>query len=96
MSGMNVAEAEAYAQYVAAVGGDTEGLPPYRPLPLQALDHAAGYFLAFGIAAALMCPASCPKIDRNHVFIEKRKQKLQSNLVSVLRRSLASKSLNFY
>ena len=28
-------------------------LPPYRALPMQALDHAAGYLLAFGIAAAL-------------------------------------------
>ena len=27
--------------------------PPYRALPMQALDHAAGYLLAFGIAAAL-------------------------------------------
>ena len=28
-------------------------LPPYRTLPIQALDHTAGYLLAFGIAVAL-------------------------------------------
>ncbi|MED5618836.1 CoA transferase [Ideonella sp. BN130291] len=40
-SGFNVAEAEA--------AGSTEP----RPLPAQALDHASGYLLAFGIARAL-------------------------------------------
>jgi crotonobetainyl-CoA:carnitine CoA-transferase CaiB-like acyl-CoA transferase len=39
---MNVSEAEHY--------GTGE---PARPLPCQALDHAAGYFLASGIQAAL-------------------------------------------
>ncbi|KAH9892014.1 CoA-transferase family III [Cubamyces lactineus] len=50
-TGFNVAEAEAYAVYT----GDTSAprpLPP-KPLPLQALDHVAGYMLAFGIQAAL-------------------------------------------
>ncbi|KAI0330818.1 CoA-transferase family III, partial [Cubamyces sp. BRFM 1775] len=50
-TGFNVAEAEAYATYT----GDTSAprpLPP-KPLPLQALDHVAGYMLAFGIQAAL-------------------------------------------
>jgi crotonobetainyl-CoA:carnitine CoA-transferase CaiB-like acyl-CoA transferase len=41
-SGMNVSEAEHYG------AGE-----PARPLPCQALDHAAGYFLASGIQAAL-------------------------------------------
>ncbi|CDO73975.1 hypothetical protein BN946_scf185043.g24 [Trametes cinnabarina] len=50
-TGYNVAEAEAYAVYT----GETDvprPLPP-KPLPLQALDHVAGYMLAFGIQAAL-------------------------------------------
>ncbi|KAJ7725372.1 CoA-transferase family III [Mycena metata] len=47
-SGFNVAEAEAYAQFT----GDAHELQP-RPLPVQALDHTAGYLLAFGINAAL-------------------------------------------
>ena len=52
MGGFNVAEGQAYASYMHSQGfhGD---LPPYRQMPMQALDHAAGYFLAFGIAAAL-------------------------------------------
>ncbi|KAI0298136.1 CoA-transferase family III [Multifurca ochricompacta] len=47
--------AEAYADYIRATQGEEEAtkLPPYRALPMQALDHAAGYLLAFGIAAAL-------------------------------------------
>ncbi len=40
-SGFNHAEAEAYGQDAP------------RPLPVQALDHATGYLLAFGIMAAL-------------------------------------------
>jgi hypothetical protein len=40
-SGFNVAEAEAAGQSKP------------RPLPMQALDHASGYLLAFGIMAAL-------------------------------------------
>jgi crotonobetainyl-CoA:carnitine CoA-transferase CaiB-like acyl-CoA transferase len=40
-SGFNAAEAEAYGQDAP------------RPLPVQALDHATGYLLAFGIMAAL-------------------------------------------
>ncbi|OSD02387.1 CoA-transferase family III [Trametes coccinea BRFM310] len=50
-TGFNVAEAEAYAAYT----GDNAAprpLPP-KPFPLQALDHVAGYMLAFGIQAAL-------------------------------------------
>lgn len=56
MSGCNVAEARAYAAYRRAQGAEADelaALPPYRALPMQALDHAAGYLLAFGIAAAL-------------------------------------------
>ncbi|KAK3055093.1 hypothetical protein LTS18_011865, partial [Coniosporium uncinatum] len=41
-SGMNVSEAEH--------AGNGE---PARPMPCQALDHASGYFLATGIAAAV-------------------------------------------
>jgi crotonobetainyl-CoA:carnitine CoA-transferase CaiB-like acyl-CoA transferase len=41
-SGLNVSEAEHF-------GGDEAA----RPLPFQALDHASGFFLAAGIAAAL-------------------------------------------
>lgn len=47
-SGFNVAEGEAYAAFV----GDGSKPTP-RALPMQALDHAAGYLLAFGINAAL-------------------------------------------
>lgn len=48
-------EGEAYADYVREVAGEEQAakLPPYRALPMQVLDHAAGYLLAFGIAAAL-------------------------------------------
>ena len=55
LGGFNVQEAEAYADYVRETSGEEEvaELPPYRTLPMQALDHAAGYLLAFGIAAAL-------------------------------------------
>jgi crotonobetainyl-CoA:carnitine CoA-transferase CaiB-like acyl-CoA transferase len=41
-SGLNVSEAEHFGEGEAA-----------RPLPFQALDHASGFFLAAGIAAAL-------------------------------------------
>ncbi|KAJ7695749.1 CoA-transferase family III domain-containing protein [Mycena rosella] len=47
-SGFNIAEAQAYAEFTGGGGS----LQP-RPLPMQALDHAAGYLLAFGINAAL-------------------------------------------
>ncbi|KAJ7081361.1 CoA-transferase family III domain-containing protein [Mycena belliarum] len=47
-TGFNVDEAEAYARFL----GDGDASQP-RPLPMQALDHAAAYLLAFGINAAL-------------------------------------------
>ncbi|KAH9836210.1 CoA-transferase family III [Rhodofomes roseus] len=47
-SGFNVAEGEAHATFSADGAG-----PAPRPLPMQALDHAAGFLLAFGINAAL-------------------------------------------
>ncbi|EPT02104.1 hypothetical protein FOMPIDRAFT_1160610 [Fomitopsis schrenkii] len=47
-SGFNIAEGEACAAF--AGNGST---PTPRVLPMQALDHAAGYLLAFGINAAL-------------------------------------------
>ena len=55
LGGCNVQEVEAYADYVREASGEEEAakLPPYRALPMQALDHAVGYPLAFGIAAAL-------------------------------------------
>jgi hypothetical protein len=55
LGGFNVKEAEAYADYIHETRGEEEAatLPPYRALPMQALDHAAGYLLAFGIAATL-------------------------------------------
>ncbi|KAG8739134.1 hypothetical protein FRC10_006104 [Ceratobasidium sp. 414] len=46
-SGFNIAEAEAYATV------NSWGTSPLRPLPCQALDHAAGHFLTLGINAAL-------------------------------------------
>ncbi|EPQ54771.1 CoA-transferase family III [Gloeophyllum trabeum ATCC 11539] len=46
-TGFNVAEGEAYAAHSQS----QKGAP--RPLPLQALDHTAGYFLCLGINAAL-------------------------------------------
>lgn len=49
-TGFNCAEAEAFATYQ---GKHIQGRQPPRPLPMQALDHAAAYFLAFGIHAAL-------------------------------------------
>ena len=55
LGGFNVQEAEAYADYVRETEGEeaVAELPPYRAMPMQALDHAAGYLLAFGVAAAL-------------------------------------------
>ncbi|KAF7983698.1 hypothetical protein HWV62_19623 [Athelia sp. TMB] len=49
-TGFNHAEAEAFA-VSQGQGGDVPLAP--RALPMQALDHAAGYLLAFGISAAL-------------------------------------------
>ena len=49
-TGFNLAEAQAFAAF-NGTSQDT-GLVP-KPLPMQALDHAAGYMLAFGIQAAL-------------------------------------------
>ncbi|KAI9507242.1 CoA-transferase family III [Russula earlei] len=55
LGGFNVQEAESYADYIREMAGEEEAakLPPYRALPMRALDHAAGFLLAFGIAAAL-------------------------------------------
>lgn len=58
-SGFNVAEGEAYAAFV----GDGQKPTP-RALPMQALDHAAGYLLAFGINAAL-----CKTITVRHEYV---------------------------
>jgi len=35
------------------LAGDAGNGEPARPMPCQALDHASGYFLATGIAAAM-------------------------------------------
>ncbi|KAJ7644377.1 CoA-transferase family III domain-containing protein [Roridomyces roridus] len=48
-TGFNAAEGEAYHRFHAEK--DRPVAP--RPLPMQALDHAAAYFLAFGVNAAL-------------------------------------------
>lgn len=48
-TGFNWAEAEAFAKFNGQPGMDK---PEPRALPMQALDHVAGYFLAFGIQAA--------------------------------------------
>jgi hypothetical protein len=34
-------------------GDDTSDLPPYRSMPMTAVSHLAGQFLAFGIMVAL-------------------------------------------
>ncbi|KAI0683087.1 CoA-transferase family III [Earliella scabrosa] len=49
-TGFNHAEAQAFAAFNGT--SQETGLLP-KPLPMQALDHAAGYVLAFGIQAAL-------------------------------------------
>ncbi|GLB45536.1 putative coA-transferase family III [Lyophyllum shimeji] len=49
-TGFNVAEGEAFGELEGS--GQSNTVKP-RALPMQALDHAAGYFLAFGINAAL-------------------------------------------
>ncbi|KIM42975.1 hypothetical protein M413DRAFT_443793 [Hebeloma cylindrosporum] len=51
-TGFNAEEGKAYQTFLKSQGkADAEWSP--RPLPMQALDHAAGYFLAFGIHVAL-------------------------------------------
>ncbi|KAF5351563.1 hypothetical protein D9758_007210 [Tetrapyrgos nigripes] len=50
-TGFNVAEGQAYSAYLASIGQAAD--PEPRPFPMQALDHTAGYLLAFGINAAL-------------------------------------------
>jgi hypothetical protein len=49
-TGFNWAEAEAFAK---SNGQPVMDKPEPRALPVQALDHVAGYFLAFGIQAAI-------------------------------------------
>jgi len=53
-SGFNVAEGEAYAAFKRASASEP------RALPMQALDHAAGYLLAFGINAAQQSRKEAP------------------------------------
>jgi hypothetical protein len=52
IGGFNVQEAEAYVDYIHKMAGEEEAakLPPYRMLPMQALDHTVGYLLMFVIA----------------------------------------------
>jgi hypothetical protein len=50
-SGINSSEAESYRRYASATGLEEQFIEP-RVLPCQALDHASGYLLAFGIMAA--------------------------------------------
>ncbi|KIJ17882.1 hypothetical protein PAXINDRAFT_175615 [Paxillus involutus ATCC 200175] len=49
-TGWNWAEGEAFSAFS---GEEVKGKPRPKALPLQALDHCAGYLLAFGIHAAL-------------------------------------------
>ncbi|EJC97965.1 CoA-transferase family III [Fomitiporia mediterranea MF3/22] len=49
-TGFGYAEAEAFQQSLKDPNGNEA---PLRPLPCQAIDHASGYLLAFGINAAL-------------------------------------------
>jgi hypothetical protein len=65
LGGFNVQEAEAYADYVRETSGEEEAakLPPYRSLPMQTLDHAVGFLLAFGIAALLCKTVTNDKCD---------------------------------
>jgi hypothetical protein len=49
-TGFNWAEAEALAKFN---GQSVIGRPEPKAFPLQALDHVGGYFLAFGIQAAI-------------------------------------------
>ncbi|KPF66967.1 carnitine dehydratase [beta proteobacterium AAP99] len=51
--GMNDAEARAHLAWQGHPHDDSTGQPDPRPLPAQVLDHASGYLLAAGIAAAL-------------------------------------------
>ncbi|PFH53353.1 hypothetical protein AMATHDRAFT_137868 [Amanita thiersii Skay4041] len=64
-TGFSYEEGMAYQEYLSskmkserenceddALGGETPSFAP-KPFPMQAIDHAAGYFLAFGIHAAL-------------------------------------------
>ncbi|THU99129.1 CoA-transferase family III [Dendrothele bispora CBS 962.96] len=51
-TGFNVAEGQAYSEYLRLSGQPPKDAEP-RPFPMQALDHAAGYLLAFGINTAL-------------------------------------------
>lgn len=48
-TGFNEDEGKGYQAFKASQGEENEWKP--RPLPMQAMDHAAGYFLAFGINA---------------------------------------------
>ncbi|PPR02856.1 hypothetical protein CVT24_002334 [Panaeolus cyanescens] len=57
-TGFNADEGLAYTQSVHDHNASTPRVTP-RPFPMQALDHAAGYVLAFGVSAAL-----CHQITR--------------------------------
>ncbi|KDR82409.1 hypothetical protein GALMADRAFT_237704 [Galerina marginata CBS 339.88] len=50
-TGFNADEGTAFQAFMASQGKGTQWVP--KPLPMQALDHAAGYLLAFGINVAL-------------------------------------------
>jgi len=55
-TGFNADEGQAYQVYMGSTGTSSNTNPngwSPKPLPMQALDHAAGYFLAFGVNAAL-------------------------------------------
>ncbi|KAF8955300.1 CoA-transferase family III domain-containing protein [Flammula alnicola] len=50
-TGFNADEGKVYQAFLKSHGKESEWTP--RPLPMQALDHAAGYFLTFGVNVAL-------------------------------------------
>jgi hypothetical protein len=60
-TGFNFAEGEAFQAFIGKESGPGPIEP--KPLPMQALDHAAGYFLAFGVNAALCRTVTVSLID---------------------------------
>ncbi|KAJ3996636.1 CoA-transferase family III domain-containing protein [Lentinula boryana] len=50
-TGFNAAESQAYAEFQGRLSSASASEP--KPFPVQALDHAAGYLMAYGINVAL-------------------------------------------
>jgi len=62
-----VAEGEAYSEYLGTNDRPSKTTEP-RPLPMQALDHAAGYLLAFGANAALCKTITVRMCSDSHII----------------------------